>query len=63
MRKTKGKSLKCASLFFFIIESFFEKSDYWNSTAYCYQNEPHKKFEPLLLVKERLPRKEPKEIE
>ncbi|MCP4760794.1 MAG: DUF2961 domain-containing protein [archaeon] len=36
--------------------------DDYSSTAYWYQTEPHKKFEPLLPVKERLPRKEPKEI-
>ena len=37
--------------------------DDWSSTAYWYQSEPHKEFEPLLPVEERIPRKEPKEIE
>jgi hypothetical protein len=34
----------------------------YSSTAYWYQTEPHKKFRDLLSVKERLPRKRPKEI-
>ena len=34
----------------------------YSSTAYWYQTEPHKKFKNLLPIKERLPRKTPKEI-
>ncbi len=37
-----------------------QRSDDWSSTAYWYQTEPHKKFSPLLPVKERLPREEPR---
>ncbi len=33
-----------------------QRSDDWSSTAYWYQNEPHKKFKPLLPVNDRLPR-------
>ena len=33
------------------------RSDDYSSTAYWYQTEPHKKFKPLLPVKERLPRR------
>ena len=40
-----------------------QRSDDWSSTAYWYQTEPHKKFEPLLSVDERLPRDEPKEFD
>ncbi|MFX1336972.1 MAG: glycoside hydrolase family 172 protein [Promethearchaeota archaeon] len=40
-----------------------QRSDDWSTTAYWYQTEPHKKFRPLLNMKERLPREEPKEIE
>jgi len=32
------------------------RSDDYSSTAYWYQTEPHKKFEPLLPVEQRLPR-------
>lgn len=39
-----------------------QRSDDWSSTAYWYQTEPHKKFNPLLPVDERLPREKPKEI-
>ncbi|MFX0165857.1 MAG: glycoside hydrolase family 172 protein [Promethearchaeota archaeon] len=39
-----------------------QRSDDWSSTAYWYQKEPHKMFNPILTVKERLPREEPKEI-
>lgn len=39
-----------------------QRSDDFSSTAYWYQTEPHKKFQPLLSVNERLPREEPKEI-
>jgi hypothetical protein len=38
------------------------RSDDYSSTAYWYQTEPHKKFDPLLAAQERLPREEPKEI-
>ncbi|MHA1377356.1 MAG: glycoside hydrolase family 172 protein [Candidatus Helarchaeota archaeon] len=37
------------------------RSDDYSSTAYWYQNEPHKKFK-LLPVKQRIPRKKPKAI-
>jgi len=40
-----------------------QKSDDFSSTAYWYQIEPHKKFNGMLPVNERLPREEPKEIE
>jgi len=40
-----------------------QRSDDWSSTAYWYQTEPHKNFESLLSMEERLPREEPKEIE
>ena len=39
-----------------------QRSDDWSSTAYWYQTEPHKKFNPILPVEERLPREKPKEI-
>jgi hypothetical protein len=39
-----------------------QRSDDWSSTAYWYQTEPHKKFEELLPVEERLPREKPEEI-
>ncbi len=39
-----------------------QRSDDWSSTAYWYQTEPHKKFNQILPVEERLPRKEPEEI-
>ncbi len=39
-----------------------QRSDDYSSTAYWYQAEPHKSFEPLKPVEERLPREEPKEI-
>jgi len=35
------------------------RSDDYSSTAYWYQTEPHKKFEPLLPVERRLPRETP----
>ena len=38
-----------------------QRSDDWSSTAYWYQTEPHKIFQPLLSMEERLPRDEPKE--
>jgi hypothetical protein len=38
------------------------RSDDWSSTAYWYQTEPHRKFDPLPPVEKRLPREEPKEI-
>ncbi|MBD3195197.1 MAG: DUF2961 domain-containing protein [Candidatus Lokiarchaeota archaeon] len=38
-----------------------QRSDDWSSTAYWYQNEPHKPF-TILPVNERIPRKFPKEI-
>ena len=31
------------------------RSDDWSTTAYWYQTEPHKPFEPILPVEERLP--------
>lgn len=31
------------------------RSDDWSTTAYWYQTEPHKPFEPILSVKERMP--------
>ncbi len=34
------------------------RSDDYSSVAYWYQTEPHKKFPPMLVVKERLPREE-----
>lgn len=40
-----------------------QRSDDWSTTAYWYQTEPHKKFNPLLSMEERLPRDEPEEIE
>ncbi len=39
------------------------RSDDYSSTAYWYQTEPHKPFNSLPDVEERLPRDEPKEIE
>ncbi len=39
-----------------------QRSDDWSSTAYWYQTDPHKKFNPILSVEERLPREEPKDI-
>lgn len=39
-----------------------QRSDDWSSTAYWYQTEPHKKFEELLPVEDRLPREKPEEI-
>ncbi len=39
-----------------------QRSDDWSSTAYWYQSEPHKKFNPIMQLEERLPREEPKEI-
>ena len=39
-----------------------QRLDDWSSTAYWYQSEPHKKFNPILPLEERLPRKEPEEI-
>ncbi|MFW9824073.1 MAG: glycoside hydrolase family 172 protein, partial [Candidatus Thorarchaeota archaeon] len=38
-----------------------QRSDDFSSTAYWYQIEPHKKFDTILNVNERLPREEPKE--
>ena len=38
-----------------------QRSDDWSSTAYWYQSEPHKKFNQILALEERLPREEPKE--
>jgi len=38
------------------------RSDDFSSTAYWYQTEPHKKFEGILPVQQRLPSEEPKEI-
>jgi len=38
-----------------------QRSDDWSSTAYWYQIEPHKKFNPIRPYTERLPREEPKE--
>ena len=35
-----------------------KRSDDYSSTAYWYQTEPHKKFNPLLTLKERLPREQ-----
>ncbi len=40
-----------------------QRSDDFSSTAYWYQSEPHKTFEQLLPVDERLPRDLPNEIE
>ena len=37
-----------------------QRSDDFSSTAYWYQNEPHKMFKTMLEVKNRLPREEPK---
>ncbi|MHA2392614.1 MAG: glycoside hydrolase family 172 protein [Promethearchaeota archaeon] len=39
-----------------------QRSDDWSSTAYWYQTEPHKKFDSILPVFERIPREEPKEL-
>jgi hypothetical protein len=39
-----------------------QRSDDYSSTAYWYQKEPHKKFNPILKVEDRLPREEPKEL-
>ncbi len=36
-----------------------QRSDDWSSTAYWYQTEPHKEFNPILSLEERLPRDEP----
>jgi hypothetical protein len=38
-----------------------QRSDDYSSTAYWYQVEPHRKFEPILEVNDRLPREEPEE--
>lgn len=38
-----------------------QRSDDWSSTAYWYQLEPHKKFNPIRPYTERLPREEPNE--
>ena len=38
-----------------------QRSDDWSSTAYWYQKEPHK-YIPILNLKQRIPRKDPKEI-
>ena len=35
------------------------RSDDYSSTAYWYQTEPHKKFEPMLPVEKRIPRERP----
>ncbi len=39
-----------------------QRSDDWSSTAYWYQQEPHKEFKPMLSVAERMPKENPKEI-
>lgn len=40
-----------------------QRSDDWSSTVYWYQTEPHKQFQPIISVNERLPRELPKELE
>jgi len=39
-----------------------QRSDDFSSTAYWYQLEPHMKFKDLPIMKQRIPREEPKEI-